>query len=268
MTQITIDTVSKTYPNGTKALKEVSCTISPGEAVILLGHNGSGKSTLFKCLGGFEPITGGTIHIGDTEISHLSFSQRRPFRKKMGTIFQHFHLIPTLSVLQNVLFGTLGETSFVFPALAPFASQETREKALHCLERVNLAEYAGTRSDELSGGQKQRVAIARMLMQDPEIVLADEPIASLDPRAGHEVMELLWEIVSERNLTLICVLHQIEIAKQFGDRVIALKHGSIISDTRVNTLDEDFLSFLYRTEAVHMTKDERVFNHGKECQYA
>lgn len=257
MISLEVNNVTKIFPDGTKALDDVSFSLNSKEAVVMLGHNGSGKSTLFKCMAGFEKPTSGSIHIGDASIDQMTYQQLRPIRKKVGMVFQHFHLINNLSVFQNVLFGALGSTQFTFQTFAPLATGELREKAMSSLERVGLADFARRRADQLSGGQKQRVAIARMLMQDPEIVLADEPIASLDPRAGREVMDLLWDIVAEKDLTVVCVLHQMNIAEEYGSRIIALKQGKVVADDHIDALDEDFLEDLYLQEQEMKIQQEK-----------
>ncbi|PYZ96325.1 phosphonate ABC transporter ATP-binding protein [Alteribacter lacisalsi] len=249
MNAITVNNVTKTFRDGTTALSDVSFTVNPGEGVILLGHNGSGKSTLFKCISGFEKPTSGEILYGDKDITRLSKRKFRPIRKKLGMVFQNFHLIYNLSVFQNVLFGAMGNSKTFLHTLSFCASDELRMKAMECLDRVGLAHLAGRRADQLSGGQQQRVAIARMLMQDPEVVLADEPIASLDPRAGREVMELLWEIVRERHLTVVCILHQTEVALEYGERFIGLHSGKLVMDQVQGQVSKEELSTLYNKES-------------------
>ncbi|WP_026691410.1 phosphonate ABC transporter ATP-binding protein [Alteribacter aurantiacus] len=249
MNSITVNEVTKTFPDGTTALTNVSFTVNPGEGVVLLGHNGSGKSTLFKCISGFEKPTTGEIKYGDHDITTLSKRKFRPLRKKVGMVFQDFHLIYNLSVFQNVLFGAMGNSKTFVQTLAFCASDDMRMKAMECLDRVGLAHLAKRRADQLSGGQQQRVAIARMLMQDPEIVLADEPIASLDPRAGREVMELLWEIVRERKLTVVCILHQTEIALEYGERFIGLHSGKLVMDQIKGQVSKEELTTLYNKES-------------------
>lgn len=245
MTILEIEGLQKIYPNGTEAIKNISFCVERGESVVILGHNGSGKSTLFRCLTGFEFPTKGEVKIFNTSIQNKSKRQLRPIRKRVGMVFQRFHLVHNLSVFQNVLFGSLGHTRFPIQAFGAFASDELRDKAMQCLERVGLSHLAKRRADQLSGGQQQRIAIARMLMQDPEIILADEPIASLDPKAGREVMDLLWSIVEERGLTVIAILHQLEVAKEYGERMIALKDGEIIVDSPAKELDDDLLASIY-----------------------
>lgn len=255
MISLEVTNVSKVFPDGTKALDNVSFSVLPGEAVVLLGHNGSGKSTIFRCITGFEKPSEGIITIGDTDITKYNKRKLRPIRKKVGMVFQHFHLIYNISVFQNVLFGALGHVNYSFQTFAPLASNDLRDKAMDCLDRVGLSHLAKRRADQLSGGQQQRVAIARMIMQDPEIVLADEPIASLDPKAGREVMDLLWEIVEEKNLTVICVLHQLAIAKEYGKRIIALKKGKVVVDDKIEHIDDQFLVDLYKYDEMSNSED-------------
>jgi phosphonate transport system ATP-binding protein len=248
MTILQVDHLNKIYPNGTEALKDISFRIDRGESVIILGHNGSGKSTLFRCITGFEKPTGGSVTLYDRPLHPISKRELRNIRKKIGMVFQNFGLIHNLSVFQNVLFGAMGKTAFACQTFSAIASSEWRDKAMDSIERVGLSHAAKRRVDQLSGGQKQRIAIARMLMQDPEIILADEPIASLDPKAGKEVMDLLWSIVEEKNLTVIVVLHQLEIAREYGKRIIALKEGNKIIDADKNEVDEAFLDSIYDIE--------------------
>lgn len=244
MVVLEIKNLKKRYPNGTEALKGISFSVDKGESVVILGHNGSGKSTLFRCITGFELPTTGDVRILD-ESTNKSKRLLRPTRRRVGMVFQNFSLVNNLSVFQNVLFGGLGQTKFSIQAFGIFATDEMRGRAMQCIERVGLAHLAKRRADQLSGGQKQRIAIARMLMQDPEVILADEPIASLDPKAGREVMDLLWEIIEERGLTVITILHQLELAKEYGDRIIALKEGRIIVDSSIKELDDDFIASIY-----------------------
>jgi len=243
-----VEGVSKIYPDGTKALNQINFTIKPGEAVVLLGHNGSGKSTLFRCMTCFEKPSEGSVFLDDINITNMSQRQLRPIRNKMGMVFQHFHLINNLTVFQNVLFGALGSVRFSFQTFSPLASNELREKAMEYLHRVGLSHLAKRRTDQLSGGQQQRVAIARMLMQEPEVVLADEPIASLDPKAGREVMDLLWDVVEERGLSVISILHQMDIAKEYGNRIIALKKGNVVLDENISNISDEFLQDLYKLD--------------------
>lgn len=244
MGHLSIQNVTKTYEDKTEALSSVSFDVKKGEGVVLLGHNGSGKTTLFQCINGTERISSGSILLNDQHIGTLSKKELREIRKGIGIVFQQFHLVGNLTVFQNVLFGAMGRMSYI-KVLGSIARDELRYKAMQCLDRVGLVHIAKKRADNLSGGQQQRVAIARMLMQEPQLVLADEPIASLDPSAGKEVMDLLWEIVKERNMTVICTLHQPEIARKYADRIIGLYKGRIVLDQSANKLGADQFDWLY-----------------------
>ncbi|WP_211242323.1 phosphonate ABC transporter ATP-binding protein [Paracoccus gahaiensis] len=227
-------------------LRGINLSVAPGEGVVLLGANGCGKSTLLRCLNRLTPHDGGTIAILGTEISTLKRAGLRAVRHQVGYVFQHFNLVPNVSVFQNVLFGALGRNRHgLLRTWSAFASAEDRDRAMTCLERVGLAEKAAARPSEISGGQQQRVAIARMLMQAPSIVVADEPIASLDPKAGREVLELLFRIVSEEGLTVLCTLHQLDLAAEFGQRIIGMKAGRIVVDGAAGDLPRADLDDLY-----------------------
>ncbi|WLV24331.1 phosphonate ABC transporter ATP-binding protein [Aciduricibacillus chroicocephali] len=241
--------ISKIFPNGNQGLKNVSFSIDNGECVILMGHNGSGKSTLFRCLSGLEKPSEGKISVAGEPIADLNRKQLRQLRKRIGIVFQHFNLVPTLSVFQNVLFGALGRVPVAFHTFNLFASNDLRKEAMQCLDRVGLAHLAERRSDELSGGQKQRVAIARMLMQKPEVILADEPIASLDPKAGKEIMELLSDIAKERKLAVVIILHHIDLAFEYGDRILMLKEGQLVLDASSKKLERYELERFYDVES-------------------
>ena len=170
-------------------------------------------------------------------------------RSLIGIVFQKFHLVGSLSAFHNVLHGALGRSTsprYWFPATAP---EKERKQAMECLERVNLAHLARQRVDTLSGGQQQRVAIARTLMQQPKLILVDEPVASLDPQAGKEVMDLLWSIVREQKLTVICSLHQLELAQEYGDRIIGLRDSKIQLDTAVSNLNSQDFTSLYQSRS-------------------
>lgn len=247
MLSLAVHHLSKAYDNGTVALKDVSFTAQPGEGIVLLGANGSGKSTLLRCIVGLEAISGGSIRVGNATIETASKPQLRQLRRQIGMVFQRFNLVPSLSAFHNVLQGALGRSKgprYWFPATAP---QLERERAMHCLERVNLAHLARQRVDTLSGGQQQRVAIARMLMQDPSLLLVDEPVASLDPKSGREAMDLLWDIVRERQLTVVCTLHQLDLAKDYADRIIGLSDGTVKIDAPPYKLTDQELSWLYES---------------------
>ncbi|MCC5829525.1 MAG: phosphonate ABC transporter ATP-binding protein [Phycisphaeraceae bacterium] len=231
----------------TIALEDVHLSVPPGQRLVILGHNGSGKSTMLRCLTRLIEPTHGRVWVEGEPVTGADRRRLRRIRRRMGMVFQKFHLVPNLSVFQNVLFGAMGELGLL-GALGLTASLETRGRAMEALERVGLADLASRRADRLSGGQQQRVAIARMLMQQPRIILADEPVASLDPRAGREVMELLWSIAMEQRLTVLCTLHQIDMARQYGERIIGLHRGRIVFDGTGDQLDRRTLAALYATE--------------------
>lgn len=241
---IRIADLQKTYPDGTAALRGVSLDITQGEQVVLLGHNGCGKSTLMKCLTGLEQPTAGQIYINHTDINTLRGKSLRAVRQNVGCVFQQMNLVMHVSVLQNVLFGAMAKHGF-WRVLNMTASNELRMRAIDALTQVGLADLASRRTDMLSGGQQQRVAIARMLMQQAKVIFADEPVASLDPKAGREVMELLQRIVTQHGITLICVLHQLDLATEFGHRLIGMKAGQIVLDSQANAVTSTCLQGLY-----------------------
>jgi len=229
--------VGKTYPDGTRVLEDVTLSIASGEGVVLLGANGCGKSTLLRCLLGLEKLSCGDIVIGDVSLGNASAACQRRLRSRIGSVFQQFNLVENLSVFQNVLFGRLGNDGLL-RSLNLTCSASSRDKVMDCLQRVGLAHLARRRTDQLSGGQQQRVAIARMLMQDAEIVLA-----------GREVMDLLFEIVHERNMTVICVLHQLDLARDYAERIVGLKHGRVVLDAAPRDIDDSSLTDLYSIQS-------------------
>lgn len=242
--QVTVEALSKVYPDGTEALHEVDLVIEPGECVVILGANGCGKSTLMRCILGIEPISSGRVLTDKIDIATARTRQLRLLRRRMGVVFQQCNLVNNLSAFQNVLFGRLGRDG-LRGSLSLTASKAAREQAMVCLNRVGLASKATHRIDQLSGGQQQRAAIARMLMQEPDIVFADEPVASLDPKAGREVMDLLWDVVQERGITVVCVLHQIELARAYASRLVGLRAGRICMDGQPADISAAQLQDLY-----------------------
>jgi phosphonate transport system ATP-binding protein len=249
MLGITVHNLSKSFPDGTVALDGVDVSIEPGERVVLLGPNGSGKSTLLRCAVGLEKATSGRIAVGVVEATSARGRRLREVRRRIGFVFQHSNLVGNLSAFHNVLHGSLGRSRGPWcwhPATAP---KEERHKALVCLERVELGHLAARRASQLSGGERQRVALARVLMQEPEMILADEPVASLDPKAGKQVMDLLWELARERGLTIVCTLHQVDLAREYAERLVGLRDGRVMFDGRADAIDRDALRRLYHGEA-------------------
>ena len=242
---VQITGLGKTYPGAKEpALSGVSLSVARGEIVVLLGLSGSGKSTLLRHINGLEtPTAGSVVSIGQ-DVRALKGRELRTLRGRIGFIFQQFELVGPLTVLENVLTGSL--STLRGPRVGTWSyPRESRLKALAHLERVGLLERAYQRADTLSGGQQQRVAIARALMQDPEILLADEPVASLDPESSSQVMSLIREIAAERGLTVVCSLHQVELALGWGDRVVGLRAGEVVLDTPTDDLSKDKVMEIY-----------------------
>lgn len=268
MFEVNVQNVAKRFPDGTLALAGVDLRIAPGERVVLLGHNGSGKSTLLRCLVGLVPVTSGRIQIGNVDMTTARGRVLRQARGQIGFVFQRFNLVGSLSVLHNVLHGALGRSqgpACWWPLTAP---EEERNAAMACLSRVGLDTFAGRRADTLSGGQQQRLALARTLMQRPRLILADEPVANLDPKAGREVMDLLWSISREQDLTLVCALHQLDLAQQYGETLVGLRQGRIILEGQAASFSRDELERIYDTppvappRPVPATPGLIVANHG------
>ena len=239
---IRIRDLSVTYPGGQEALRGITLAVRRGESAVLLGKSGAGKSTLLRCINGLQEPTSGIIRVDG--IGRLSeTTDWRELRRQTGMVFQLHHLIGRHSALQNVLMGRLGFHSSL-RSLFPLPKSDV-SLAMECLDRVGLADKAMQRADQLSGGERQRVGIARALAQRPRIILADEPVASLDPATAESVLELLGRISREDGLTVLFSLHQIDFACRFGDRVIGLSGGEIVFDGRPEELTERPLGLIY-----------------------
>lgn len=236
--------LSKRFGPGPLALDQVTLNINEGEIVVLLGRSGSGKSTLLRHLDGLERPTTGNVVVLGRNVGQARERSLRSLRKRTGVIFQQFELVGPLTVLENALTGALG--SLRGPRLGIWMyPKKLRERALAHLDRVGLLDKAYQRADTLSGGQQQRVAIARALMQEPEILLADEPVASLDPESSQQVMDLIREIAAERSLTVVCTLHQVDLALAWADRIVGLAHGSIVLDAPRESIDKARIMEIY-----------------------
>lgn len=244
MTQLRLENVAKTYGNGTVALRDISLEIQAGEFVVVLGKSGSGKSTLLRCINRLVEPSAGRIFFGDSEITTASARTLRSIRRKIGMIFQEGFLMPRTTVLTNVLTGRLGTTSIWASLLNLFSADEV-QAALRNLDRLGIADKAGDKVESLSGGQKQRVGIARAMMQKPKILLADEPVSSLDPATSQSILEALSEINRRDGVTVLCNLHIPELARQFGRRVLALKAGRLVYDGPPDGLDSATLQDFY-----------------------
>ncbi len=246
--------LEKTYPNGVRALKKVSFNVAQGEFLVIIGLSGSGKSTLLRCINRLHEPTAGQILFQGRDITKLSGSELRKVRVKIGMVFQHFNLIPRQSVLTNVLSGRLGQTSLLKGFLGLF-SEEERAEAMQKIEIVGLKGKENQRADRLSGGQQQRVAIARTLMQKPDLLLADEPVASLDPATSHSVMQYLEAINKEFGVTIMCNLHFLSLVRRYATRVIALKAGELVFQGVPTQIDEAWFKQIYGEDAVEVTID-------------
>lgn len=245
---IEVSGLEKVFANGTRALTGVDLSVDAGETVVLLGANGAGKSILQKSLTRLVEPTSGSVRVLGTEVTTANARELRALRRRVGVVFQRINLVRELSVLTNVVHGSLGRAPSARNWFAMTARSEQRVEAMEALDRVGLAGVATRRAEQLSGGQQQRVAIARMLMQRPEIILADEPVAALDPRAGRSVMDLLWRIAEEEGLALVCTLHQIELARDYGHRVVALRDGAVEFDSVMSEVSAGQLRSLYAEE--------------------
>jgi phosphonate transport system ATP-binding protein len=229
----------------TTALDRVDLEVPAGEMLAILGLSGSGKSTLLRTLNGLVPPTSGTVQVLGCDVGHARGTQMRELRRHVGFIFQQFGLVGRLPVLENVLSGALGRIRFPRFGVLSYP-RSLRLEALSHLERVGLDDRAFQRSDTLSGGQQQRVAIARTLMQQPVLLLADEPVASLDPESSAAVMELLLRICQEEHLTVIASLHQVELARGWADRMVGLRDGRVVLDARPQDVTSDGIMEIYR----------------------
>ena len=244
---LSVTNLSKIYAAGDKALDDVSFTIPSGQVVGLIGPSGAGKSTLIRCVNRLVEPSSGSVTLGDTTITGLSTADLRAVRRRIGMIFQEYALVERLSVMENVLSGRLGYVSFWRSFFRKYPPQDV-QKAFALLERVGLTDHASKRADALSGGQRQRVGIARALAQDPQLLLIDEPTASLDPKTSRQIMRLLLEICNESGLPAIINIHDVVLARQFTERLIGLQAGRIVFDGAPGELDESVLTRIYGEE--------------------
>jgi phosphonate transport system ATP-binding protein len=247
---LVLEHLVKDYTGGIRALEDVSIEVRDGEFLVLIGLSGSGKSTLLRCINRLVEPSGGRVLLDNVDITAARPHELRKIRRSIGMIFQQFNLVKRSSVLTNVLTGRLGYVSQWQGLLAHFGEEDYR-RALINLERVGLRDRAHQRADRLSGGQQQRVAIARALMQEPKIMLADEPVASLDPATSHSVLKYLQQINRE-GMTVICSLHFLSLARTYGTRVIALKAGRLMFDGKPSEIDADRFRSIYGEEAVEV----------------
>jgi len=241
MPAIEFQGVSKRYPNGLLALAPLSVAIEPGEFVAVMGSSGAGKSTFIRLVNGLEAATSGHIVVNGLT---LAAGTLRTIRSGTGMVFQQFNLVGRLSVMANVLTGRLSHRSSLASLLYLFRHEDV-EIARHALSRVGLVDKAWQRADKLSGGQQQRVGIARALAQQPRVILADEPVASLDPVTALEIMDLLREINRQDGITVVVSLHQVDLIRQYADRVLGLHRGELVFDGVPAALTDDVLRRVY-----------------------
>ena len=239
--------LTKQYATGDMALKSVELEIPKGQVVALIGPSGAGKSTLIRCINRLVEPTSGSVTLNDKELTKLGSGALRQARRRMGMIFQEYALVERLSVMENVLSGRLGYVGFWRSFLRKYPQSDVDE-AFRLLERVGLDHMADKRADELSGGQRQRVGIARALIQDPELLLVDEPTASLDPKTSRQIMRLICELCAERNLAAIINIHDVALAQMFVQRVIGLRFGEVVYDGPPDQLKPDILTEIYGEE--------------------
>jgi phosphonate transport system ATP-binding protein len=243
-----IKNLTKVYEGGTQALNGVSFSVEPGEFLAVIGLSGSGKSTLLRCINRLIEPTAGKIIWNGQDVTSASQDEMLRIRRKIGMIFQHFNLVSRSKVITNVLAGRLGYVNPAMSLINRFPKSDI-EKAIQELDRVGIADQAYKRADELSGGQQQRVGIARAMMQEPEIILADEPVASLDPVLAHSIMQYLETINNEFGVTILCSLHFLDLVHRYADRAIALNEGLLMYDGSPEDIDDVKFKEIYGKEA-------------------
>jgi phosphonate transport system ATP-binding protein len=243
-----VEKLTKVYDDGTVALRDVSFEVPDGQFLAIIGLSGSGKSTLLRCINRLVEPTSGRVLWNGEDVTAATQEDLRLIRRRIGMVFQHFNLVHRSKVITNVLAGRLG---YVNPALAIMNRFPRADvaKAMAQLERVGLNEKARARADELSGGQQQRVGIARAMMQDPQMILADEPVASLDPVLAHSIMQYLELINDEDEVTVLCSLHFLDLVHRYADRAIALNQGELVFDGAPQAIDDARFKDIYGQEA-------------------
>ncbi|CAM4028156.1 phosphonate ABC transporter ATP-binding protein [Cohnella lubricantis] len=236
--------VEKTYANGTIALQNINLTIDQGEFVAVIGLSGAGKSTLIRCINRMHDITGGQLNVDEVDVAKLKGKQIRRFRRRIGMIFQSFNLVTRTTVMKNVLVSFVPDLP-LWRRWTGIFTKAHKIKALEALDKVGILDKAFIRVDQLSGGQQQRVALARTLAQNPDIILADEPIASLDPVTSRMVMDDFKKINKEMNISVIMNIHHVEIALEYADRIIGIRKGEVVFDGPTNKVTKDILGEIY-----------------------
>lgn len=241
---IQFDHVSKVYPNGVVGLDNVTLTIPDGQFVAIIGRSGAGKSTLLRAVNRMHGITSGTLTVNDIDVSTLQGKELRSFRRSIGMVFQSFNLVTRTTVIRNVLAARVPDISFWRVLLGVFPRKD-KMIALESLDKVGILDKAYIRADQLSGGQQQRVALARTLAQAPKIILADEPVAALDPVTAKQVMQDFVRINREMNISILLNIHHVELALEYADRVIGIRAGKIVYDGPTAEVDQTVLDTIY-----------------------
>lgn len=243
-----VKNLSKIYPNGTQALYDVSFTVPDGQFLVVIGLSGSGKSTLLRCINRLIDPTEGQIIWDGIDITAAKGAELRHIRRHIGMVFQQFNLVKRSSVMTNVLSGRLGYVS-TLPSILGIWPAEEKQRALAALETVGIPDKAKERADALSGGQQQRVGIARAIMQEPKLILADEPVASLDPVLAHSILQYLEQLNQQNGMTVICSLHFLDLVQRYASHVIALKDGKKVFEGEPNEIDRQKFKDIYGEEA-------------------
>ncbi len=244
-TIIEVKNLKKNYGNR-EILRNISFSIRKGEIISIIGESGAGKSTLMRCINGLEEINSGSIKFYDTDITKLKEKERNSVKKQMAYVFQDLNIIDNMYVIENVLIPFLNRKNFIQVLLNKFSRAEY-ERALYCLEKVGIEKLAYTKAKYLSGGEKQRVAIARSIAPNVDLILADEPISSLDEKNSFQIMEIFKRINAKKNKTIILNLHNVEIAKKFSDKILALKNGEIFFFKKSSEVNEDDIRQAYQS---------------------
>ncbi|EOR24332.1 phosphonate ABC transporter ATP-binding protein [Cytobacillus oceanisediminis] len=253
-TLLEINHVSKQFGNDTKALSDISFSVNEGEFVSIIGPSGAGKSTLLRCINRMIDASNGEIIFDNSNVLNLKKKQLKMVRTKIGMIFQHYNLVNRLSVIENTLHGNLGKKSTLAGVLGLY-SQEEKEQAVEILSVLGLQEHMYKRADQLSGGQKQRVGIARALIQNPRMMLCDEPIASLDPNSAKVIMDHLQNISSKMGITVLVNLHQVDVALKYSDKIIGINSGQVVYNGSPNNITKEDIQRIYGSEAEDLIFD-------------
>lgn len=261
---VRVEGLTKIFDPDVRALSDVSLTVEQGEFLVVIGLSGSGKSTLLRCINRLIDPTEGRIWLFGEETTAAEGSKLRAMRRQIGMIFQQFNLVKRHTVTTNVLSGALGRTS-LFGSLLLRYSDEEREQARAALERVGLAGRGGSRADRLSGGQQQRVAVARALLQEPRLILADEPVASLDPALRHSVMRHIESLNRDEGMTVVCTLHDVDLVRRYATRLVALRDGELVYEGGPDDFDADTFKDIYGEDAEPETGHFLSADEGEEA---